>query len=115
MPSVTDQPKEADSSEAEVASKGYSILSPADEKNEGDISSQSGERNNLELMAIRSHNSHESFDEGLVLEDLKVLSLRLASRNWEKFAFNGILLFNFLNQIPPIFFSLFCDLGTSRI
>ncbi|CAN4102551.1 unnamed protein product [Withania somnifera] len=67
VPSVTDQPKEA-----KFASKGYFILSPADEKNEGNVSRQSGERNNLELMVIGSHNSHESCDESLVLEDLKV-------------------------------------------
>ncbi|XP_060187684.1 chloride channel protein CLC-f isoform X1 [Lycium barbarum] len=72
VPSVTDQPKEADSSEAKFASKGYSILSPVDEKNEEDVSRQSGERNNLELMVIGSNNSHESFDESLILEDLKV-------------------------------------------
>lgn len=104
MPSVTDQPKETESSEAKFASKGYSILSPADEKYEGNVSRQSGERNNLELMVIGSHNSHESFDEGLILEDLKVLSLRLASRKWEKIAFYGILLFKFLNKTLPIFF-----------
>ncbi|KAJ8542780.1 hypothetical protein K7X08_005303 [Anisodus acutangulus] len=72
VPSVTDQPKEAESSEAKFASKGYSILSPVDEKNEGNVSRQSGERNNLELMVIGSHDSHESFDEGLILDDLKV-------------------------------------------
>ena len=74
MPSVTDQPNEAESSEAKFASKGYSILSPTDENNEGNGSRQSGERNNLELMEV--HNSHESFDEGLILEYLNVLSLR---------------------------------------
>lgn len=104
MPSVTDQQKETESSEAKSASKGYSILSPDDEKNEGNVSRQFGERNNLELMAIGHHNSHELFDEGLVLEDLKVLALNLASRKWEKFAFYGILLLNILNQTPPIFF-----------
>lgn len=72
VPSVTDQQKETESSEAKSASKGYSILSPDDEKNEGNVSRQFGERNNLELMAIGHHNSHELFDEGLVLEDLKV-------------------------------------------
>ncbi|KAK6785726.1 hypothetical protein RDI58_019181 [Solanum bulbocastanum] len=72
VPSVTNQPNETESSEAKFASKGYSILSPADEKNEENGSRQSGERNNLELMVVGSHNSHESFDEGLILEDLKV-------------------------------------------
>ncbi|XP_009769741.1 chloride channel protein CLC-f isoform X2 [Nicotiana tabacum] len=71
VPSVTDQPKETDVSEAKFASKGYSILSPV-EKNEGNVPRKSGEGNDLELLVIGSHNSRESFDEGLILEDLKV-------------------------------------------
>ncbi|XP_016477395.1 chloride channel protein CLC-f isoform X1 [Nicotiana tabacum] len=72
VPSVTDQPKETEVSEAKFASKGYSILSPVDEKNEGNVPRKSGEGNDLELLVIGSHNSRESFDEGLILEDLKV-------------------------------------------
>lgn len=86
MPSVTDQPKETDVSEAKFASKGYSILSPV-EKNEGNVPRKSGEGNDLELLVIGSHNSRESFDEGLILEDLKVLSLLSAPKNVEKFVF----------------------------
>ena len=87
VPSVTDQPKETEVSEAKFASKGYSILSPVDEKNEGNVPRKSGEGNDLELLVIGSHNSRESFDEGLILEDLKVLSLLSAPKNVEKFVF----------------------------
>lgn len=72
MPSVTIQAKETEASDAKYVSKGYSSLSPDDEKNEGSDWRHMDERNDLELDAIGCQSSHESLDEGLILEDLEV-------------------------------------------
>ncbi|XP_060199056.1 chloride channel protein CLC-f-like isoform X3 [Lycium barbarum] len=72
VPSVTIQAKEVEASDGKYVSKGYSILSPDDEKNEGSDWRHTGERNDLELSVIGCRSSHESLDEGLILEDLEV-------------------------------------------
>ncbi|KAH0721861.1 hypothetical protein KY289_004905 [Solanum tuberosum] len=72
VPSVTIQAKEVEASDIKYVSKGYSVLSPDDEKNEGSDWRHTSERNDLELSVIGYHSSHESLDEGLILEDLKV-------------------------------------------
>ncbi|PHT35476.1 Chloride channel protein CLC-f [Capsicum baccatum] len=72
VPSVTIQAKETEASDAKYVSKGYSSLSPDDEKNEGSDLRHTDERNDLELDAIGCQSSHESLDEGLILEDLEV-------------------------------------------
>ncbi|PHU04097.1 Chloride channel protein CLC-f [Capsicum chinense] len=72
VPSVTIQAKETEASDAKYVSKGYSSLSPDDEKNEGSDWRHTDERNDLELDAIGCQSSHESLDEGLILEDLEV-------------------------------------------
>lgn len=72
MPSVTIQAKEVEASDTKYVSKGYSVLSPDDEKNEGSDWRHTGDRNDLELSVIGYRSSHESLDEGLILEDLKV-------------------------------------------
>lgn len=72
MPSVTIQTKEVEASDSKYVSKGYSVLSPDDEKNEESDWRHTSERNDLELSVIGYHSSHESLDEGLILEDLKV-------------------------------------------
>ncbi|XP_049401294.1 chloride channel protein CLC-f-like [Solanum stenotomum] len=72
VPSVTIQAKEVEASDTKYVSKGYSVLSPDDEKNEGSDWRHMGDRNDLELSVIGYRSSHESLDEGLILEDLKV-------------------------------------------
>ncbi|CAN4117857.1 unnamed protein product [Withania somnifera] len=72
VPSVTIQAKETEASDNKNVSKGYSVLSPDDEKNEGSDWNHTSGRNDFELSVIGYCSSHESLDEGLVLEDLKV-------------------------------------------
>ncbi|XP_018629694.1 chloride channel protein CLC-f-like isoform X3 [Nicotiana tabacum] len=79
VPSVTIQAKEVEASDSKYVSKGYSVLSPDDEKNERNVWRHTGERNDLELAVIGCRSSHESLDEGLILEDLKANTCLVSS------------------------------------
>ncbi|KAI3769079.1 hypothetical protein L6452_00175 [Arctium lappa] len=65
VPSVANQSKEAEGSDARSSSRGYSILSPIDDWR------QNGE-DDLELCIMGPGDSHEAIDEDIILEDLKV-------------------------------------------
>ncbi|KAJ9562751.1 hypothetical protein OSB04_007911 [Centaurea solstitialis] len=69
VPSVANQSKEAEGSETRSSSRGYSVLSPTDDKT--DDWRQNGE-DDLELCIMGPGDSHEAIDEDIILEDLKV-------------------------------------------
>lgn len=71
VPSVTNQPKDTETSDAKKLSKGYSILSHDEDENDGSWPKNGG-RNDLELSIIGDPNNHETIDEDFVLESLKV-------------------------------------------
>ncbi|XP_024965121.1 chloride channel protein CLC-f-like isoform X1 [Cynara cardunculus var. scolymus] len=69
VPSVANQSKEAEGSDTRSSSRGYSFLSPIDDKT--DDWRQNGE-DDLELCIMGPGDSHEAIDEDIILEDLKV-------------------------------------------
>ncbi|KAL3851069.1 hypothetical protein ACJIZ3_012951 [Penstemon smallii] len=71
VPSVTIQTKETEASDTKSSPRGYSILSPTEEKNE-DIRRQSGERGDIELSIMANFSSYQSLDVDILLEELKV-------------------------------------------
>ncbi|KAL2467010.1 Chloride channel protein CLC-f [Abeliophyllum distichum] len=72
VPSVATQPKETGASDAKELLRGYSILSPIENKNEDDIWKKPDEGNDLELSVIENSSNYEPMDVDIVLEDLKV-------------------------------------------
>lgn len=70
VPSVANQCKEGEGSDMRSSSKGYSVLSPIDDKI--DDWRQNGE-DDLELCIMGPGDNHETIDEDIILEDLKVL------------------------------------------
>ncbi|XP_071725736.1 chloride channel protein CLC-f-like [Rutidosis leptorrhynchoides] len=69
VPSVANQCKKGVGSETKSSSKGYSVLSPIDDKI--DDRRQNGE-DDLELCLMGPGDNHEAVDEDIILEDLKV-------------------------------------------
>ncbi|KAG8365210.1 hypothetical protein BUALT_Bualt18G0080700 [Buddleja alternifolia] len=71
VPSVTAQPKETDASDTKSSPRGYSVLSPTEDKNE-DIWRQAGERDDIELSVIGTSSNYQSIDVDILLENTKV-------------------------------------------
>lgn len=70
MPSVTNQSKEVEASETKTLSRGYSILSPVEDKiKEGTWRQSDGD--GLELSVIGNCGNHELIEEEMYLENLK--------------------------------------------
>ncbi|KAM7499073.1 hypothetical protein LguiA_023487 [Lonicera macranthoides] len=72
VPSVTNQPKETEGSDTKSLSRGYSFLSPVEDKNEENTWRQTDVRDGLELSVMGNGGNHEAIDEDIILEDLKV-------------------------------------------
>lgn len=70
MPSVTNESKEVEPSEAKTFSRGYSVLSPVEDQNEGTWRWSDGD--GLELSVIGNGGNHEIVEEEIYLENLKV-------------------------------------------
>ncbi|XP_059662308.1 chloride channel protein CLC-f [Cornus florida] len=81
VPSVTNQSKENETSDAKSLPSGYSVLRPVEDKNEG-IWRQSGDANDLELSVIRNSANNEAIDEDIFLDELKVS--QVMSKNYLK-------------------------------
>ncbi|XP_028101685.1 chloride channel protein CLC-f-like isoform X2 [Camellia sinensis] len=71
VPSVTNQSKETEASDKRSLNRGYSALSPTEDKNEVTWRQAEG-GNNLELRVIGNGENQEAVDEDIILEDLKV-------------------------------------------
>ncbi|GMP51975.1 hypothetical protein CsSME_00017985 [Camellia sinensis var. sinensis] len=71
VPSVTNQSKETEASDKRSLNRGYSALSPTEDKNEVTWRQAEG-GNNLELCVIGNGENQEAIDEDIILEDLKV-------------------------------------------
>ncbi|KAL2455128.1 Chloride channel protein CLC-f [Abeliophyllum distichum] len=72
VPSVTTQPKDSEASDTKVLPRGYSVLSPVEDKNEEGIWRQTGEGKDVELSVIGISSNHEQMDVDILLEDSKV-------------------------------------------
>ncbi|KAL2495778.1 Chloride channel protein CLC-f [Forsythia ovata] len=72
VPSVTTQPKDSEASDTKVLPRGYSVLSPVEDKNEEDTWRQTGEGKDIELSVIGISSNHEQMDVDILLEDSKV-------------------------------------------
>lgn len=85
VPSVTNQPKETEGSDTKSLSRGYSFLSPVEDKNEENTWRQTDVRDGLELSVMGNGGNHEAIDEDIILEDLKVyvLPVFLFGTNYE--------------------------------
>ncbi|THF95425.1 hypothetical protein TEA_023035 [Camellia sinensis var. sinensis] len=70
VPSVTNQSKETEASDKRSLNRGYSALSPTEDKNEVTWRQAEG-GNNLELRVIGNGENQEAVDEDIILEDLK--------------------------------------------
>ncbi|PIN11869.1 Cl- channel CLC-3 and related proteins (CLC superfamily) [Handroanthus impetiginosus] len=71
VPSVTAQPKESEVSEAKSTPRGYSVVHPAEDKDE-DTWKQTGERDDIELSIINNSSNHQPIDVDILLENIKV-------------------------------------------
>lgn len=71
VPSITNQSKETEASDARNMTRGYSALSPTKDKNAG-IWRRVSNGNELELSVIGNVENLEAIDEDILLEDLKV-------------------------------------------
>lgn len=70
VPSVTNESKEVEPSEAKTFTRGYSVLSPVEDQNEGTWRWSEGD--GLELSVIGNGCNHEIVEEEIYLENLKV-------------------------------------------
>ncbi|KAA8523482.1 hypothetical protein F0562_009905 [Nyssa sinensis] len=71
VPSVTNQSKETEASDARSSPRGYSFVLPVEDENE-DTWRRADGGNDLELSVIGNGANHEAIDEDVLLEDLKV-------------------------------------------
>ncbi|XP_022848344.1 chloride channel protein CLC-f [Olea europaea var. sylvestris] len=70
VPSVTTRTKISEASDTEDLPRGYSVLSPVEDKNE--VWRQTGEGKDVELSVIGDSGNHDQMDADTLLEDLKV-------------------------------------------
>lgn len=73
VPSVTTRTKISEASDTEDLPRGYSVLSPVEDKNE--VWRQTGEGKDVELSVIGDSGNHDQMDADTLLEDLKVFGL----------------------------------------
>lgn len=71
VPSVTNQPKESEASDAVGLPRGYSSLSPVEENNEA-VWRGTDNRDDSELSVMENAAEHETINEEIMLDDLKV-------------------------------------------
>ena len=71
VPSVANQAKETEASDTRSPSRGYSFVTPVEDKNEG-IWRQTGDGDSLELSVIGNSSDNEAINDDVLLEDLKV-------------------------------------------
>ncbi|XP_047317609.1 chloride channel protein CLC-f-like [Impatiens glandulifera] len=71
VPSVTNQPKEGETSDSRNWTRGYSPLSPTGDENKG-IWRHTNDSNGLELTVVQNNTDLETIDEDIILEDMKV-------------------------------------------
>lgn len=71
VPSVVNQPKDTETSDTKISKRGYSSLSPHEEKGEA-IRSRPDGRNAVELSILEHAVDSETDDEYTVLDDMKV-------------------------------------------
>ncbi|KAK9268379.1 hypothetical protein L1049_000128 [Liquidambar formosana] len=88
VPSVTNQAKETEPSDSRSLARGYSFLSPVENKNEG-IWRRTDGGDDLELSAIGNGADHEAINEDVLLEDLKVS--QAMSKNYVKVSLSTTL------------------------
>ncbi|KAI3684991.1 hypothetical protein L6452_34221 [Arctium lappa] len=69
VPSVANQSKESEGSDARGFTRGYSMLSPVDKFENW---RQTGDADDFELCIMGPDDNHEAIDEDIILEDLKV-------------------------------------------
>ncbi|KAL5802056.1 hypothetical protein ACOSQ4_030361 [Xanthoceras sorbifolium] len=81
VPSVTNQAKETEASDTRTLARGYSSLSPHEDKNEGTWRRIDGAED-LELSIIENDADWESINEDLLLEEIKVS--RAMTKNFVK-------------------------------
>ncbi|OWM85951.1 chloride channel protein CLC-f [Punica granatum] len=87
VPSVTNQDKEPDASDARNSGRGYSHLSHAEDKNEVGWGQTDG--HGLELSVVGNDSNHKSDNEDQLLEDLKVS--HAMSKNYVKVSLTATL------------------------
>lgn len=80
MPSVTNQAKETEASDTRKLSRGYSSLSPHEDKNEGTWRQVDGAED-LELSVIETDDHGEFINEDLLLEEIKVVHVFILFQN----------------------------------
>lgn len=74
VPSVTTQPKESEVPVSKSSPRGYSAVSPREDKYDW---RRSGDRNDVELSVIENFSSYKLIDAEILLENMKVHSLPL--------------------------------------
>lgn len=88
VPSVTNQSKETEGSDARSLSRGYSVLSPVEDKSDKTWRRADG-ADDLELCIMGPGDNHEAIDEDIILEDLKVS--QAMSNNYMKVSLTSTL------------------------
>lgn len=71
MPSVTTQPKESEVPDTKSSPRGYSVVSPTEDKDE-DVWRRTGERNEIELPVIEGFSNYKPIDVDILLDNMKV-------------------------------------------
>lgn len=74
MPSVTTQPKESEVPDTKSSPRGYSAVSPSEDKDDW---RRPGERNDVELSVIGDFSTYKSIDADILLENIKVHPYRI--------------------------------------
>ncbi|KAH6795850.1 hypothetical protein C2S51_036836 [Perilla frutescens var. frutescens] len=88
VPSVTTQPKESEAPDTKGSQRGYSAVSPTEDKDE-DVWRRTGERNDIELSVIENFSNYKPIDVDILLENMKVS--QAMSNNFLKISMNQSL------------------------
>ncbi|KAG6387506.1 hypothetical protein SASPL_152698 [Salvia splendens] len=85
VPSVTTQPKESEALNTKISPRGYSAVSPSEDKDD-DVWRRTSHRNDIELSAIENFSGHKQIDVDILLENMKVS--QAMSSNFLKISLN---------------------------
>lgn len=88
VPSVTTQPKESEVPDTKSSPRGYSVVSPTEDKDE-DVWRRTGERNEIELLVIEGFSNYKPIDVDILLDNMKVS--QAMSNNFLKISLNQTL------------------------
>ena len=68
---MTTQPKESEALNTKISPRGYSAVSPREDKDD-DVWRRTSHRNDIELSAIENFSGHKQIDVDILLENMKV-------------------------------------------